>query len=445
VIINVGSNTNPPVPPASNLSIVVLAVEPVLATALKIDRHGGRTLVLCAAVASGQPRLGAFHVYNKNGVSSSLSAASVKSFWNKGFSQILPVPIISLELLLDSVPQGIDVVHLKTDMQGYDFDAIKSAGKRLREIPTIFSEVYCRGQSKYEGVKNDLQLDWVQYMDEMGFTLSNRRGLEQKKFYVTPPVSSRTTGDCETDAAWERNETWRSIDHFVDRTTSVSKATVRSLIDFPPGTKGVIINVGSNTNPPVPPASNLSIVVLAVEPVLATALKIDRHGGRTLVLCAAVASGQPRLGAFHVYNKNGVSSSLSAASVKSFWNKGFSQILPVPIISLELLLDSVPQGIDVVHLKTDMQGYDFDAIKSAGKRLREIPTIFSEVYCRGQSKYEGVKNDLQLDWVQYMDEMGFTLSNRRGLEQKKFYVTPPVSSRTTGDCETDAAWERAGP
>ena len=55
-----------------------------------------------------------------------------------------------------------------------------------------------------------------------------------------------------------------------------------------PGIKHVIINVGSNVDPPFPPADNESIAVLAVEPVLGTAAKIAKHP-RLYVICAAIA------------------------------------------------------------------------------------------------------------------------------------------------------------
>jgi hypothetical protein len=55
-----------------------------------------------------------------------------------------------------------------------------------------------------------------------------------------------------------------------------------------PGIKHVIINIGSNVDPPLPPADNESIAVIAIEPVLGTAAKIAKHP-RLYVICAAIA------------------------------------------------------------------------------------------------------------------------------------------------------------
>jgi hypothetical protein len=210
-------------------------------------------------------------------------------------------------------------------------------------------------------------------------------------------------------------------------------------LELPLGVKGVIINVGSNKDPPVPPKDNSSIHVIAVEPILNTARKIPNPDGRTHVVVTAIAGGPPRFHSMRIFNQEGVSSSLAAPSHDSFWNTGNNRgaVEHVTVMPMDMLLNSIPEHIDIVWLKTDMQGFDFEAIKSAGRDLLRVSKLSTEVHCEGLQSYAGVKNDLALDWMEYMDAIGFDLANSGSLDPKCLIKS---GSRKPGAHEADAEW-----
>lgn len=138
-------------------------------------------------------RISAFNHYNERGMSSSLASVMRKpdgrvhgfadrarhdpsEKYGPGPAGVDIVPVLSLQALLDAVPSNIEIQSLKTDAQGFDLDVVKSASPRsLRRIKKIVSETYLEGigAARYEGVRNDLERDWVPYMKKVGFKLSN--------------------------------------------------------------------------------------------------------------------------------------------------------------------------------------------------------------------------------------------------------------------------------
>ena len=71
--------------------------------------------------------------YNKFGESSSLGTATEKAEYTtryRGKRKI--VNVISLTTLVESIPLTVKLWYLKTDMQGFDFDALRSAADILR-------------------------------------------------------------------------------------------------------------------------------------------------------------------------------------------------------------------------------------------------------------------------------------------------------------------------
>ena len=54
-------------------------------------------------------------------------------------------------MLLDAIPDHIQILQLHTDMQGYDFLAIKSAGLSIRRIPKLQTEVHINDHP-YQGL-----------------------------------------------------------------------------------------------------------------------------------------------------------------------------------------------------------------------------------------------------------------------------------------------------
>ena len=90
-------------------------------------------------------------VYNVNGLSSSLSspAPGLGSKWTKQHrsNNTMTVRTIALATVLEKYRGRIN--FLKTDMQGHDLAAIKSAGSLLRTVPYIMAEASIENQHAY--------------------------------------------------------------------------------------------------------------------------------------------------------------------------------------------------------------------------------------------------------------------------------------------------------
>ena len=222
-------------------------------------------------------------------------------------------------------------------------------------------------------------------------------------------------------------------------------------IQLPPEIKAVIINIGCNMDPPMPP-SNESIAVIAVEPVLGTANMIVKHP-RLFVITCAIAD-YPRFQTLHLYNIGGKSSSLSELTDKRVWYKKFTNVNPylkkrdeeykaarklfqpvmqiVPVMPLQMLLQAIPLHVEILLLITDMQGYDFVAIQSAGTSLRRVPYLRTEVNLGNNNAYVNVTNDLDRHWQPHMKEMGYRMVKLKtnGGEGDAFWVLGDHSNVT---------------
>ena len=185
-----------------------------------------------------------------------------------------------------------------------------------------------------------------------------------------------------------------------------------ALLQFPKEIKKLIINVGSNIDPPMPPEDDTSVAVIAVEPILMTAAAIPRH--ERLFVISAALSDEKGFAAMTVHNLNGVSSSMhKPANLTNDWVHKPDQYVPVqfvPVLTLKDLLDVIPIDIEITFLKTDMQGSDFAALKSAGNSLRRVERIQSEVYCNGAITYAGAQNDYFL-FENFMHHIHFRAEN----------------------------------
>jgi FkbM family methyltransferase len=170
------------------------------------------------------------------------------------------------------------------------------------------------------------------------------------------------------------------------------------MLSFPEGIKKLIINVGSNLDPPMPPDDDSSVGVIAVEPILATASGIPHHD--RLFVIAAALSNEHGFATMTVHNHEGVSSSLhKPADNTTNWvykPDKYESVQFVPVLTLKHLLDAIPSEIEVTFLKTDMQGSDYSALKSAGSSLRRVARIQSEVWCNGEQSYVGAENDYSM-------------------------------------------------
>lgn len=227
-----------------------------------------------------------------------------------------------------------------------------------------------------------------------------------------------------------------------------------SKFTFPPAITTLHINIGPNISPIQPPPKSPHVAVLAIEANIGVAnflrenYQKRKYPGQFFVINAAIA-GPPLASSFSTfnhYNAQGASSSLSKAlkpkgitpdfanrttyDPRGHYGPGISGIDFVAVLSLGNVLDAVPSNITVDFLKTDTQGYDLAVIRSAGKQLRRVKKIMSETYLKGiaEWRYENVKNDLDRDWMPYMRQSGFRLTN------------PPGNIGG----EYDAIWERAG-
>lgn len=196
----------------------------------------------------------------------------------------------------------------------------------------------------------------------------------------------------------------------------------------------LMINVGPNTSPLTPPKDK-SVGVLVVEPNTAIAsylkTKMQASYPKQFFIVNSALSNSPIAGSFanfYFYNKNGLSSSLSQA-IRPTWNsqKDYdssfrsSGIDIVPVLSLGTLLNSIPHNISISLLKTDTQGHDFAVVQSAStEQLKRIEKIVSETYLADhRDTYETVENDLEKDWIPFMQSIGFRLSNPPSTSNRK--------------------------
>jgi len=188
-------------------------------------------------------------------------------------------------------------------------------------------------------------------------------------------------------------------------------------IIIPKNTKSVQINIGSNTDPIHGKNGAHTIIYEPIVPQEAAdfAMKNDiKYGGTSKVYPFAV-SNYTGTSIMYKYNDKGMSSSFSNPANKNYWNsnsqRGDGEQIQVKVISFETILKSISQPIS--YLKTDMQGYDFAALSSAGELLYKLEKIQTEVYTGG-STYKNVQNDMCADWLPFMKRWGWKASNFNG-------------------------------
>lgn len=210
------------------------------------------------------------------------------------------------------------------------------------------------------------------------------------------------------------------------------------------------INIGPNTSPLglslKEEDKDLGVLLVEANLGIANMLRETRqkkHPGRIFVINCAVA-GAPLAGSFHSFhsfNKDGLSSSLAqparskmgdlpswatGPAVNITYGPGAGGVDFVPVLSLDSLLDAIPNRIEISFLKTDTQGFDFKVVQSAKRtKLRRIKMLMTETYM-DKALYVDVQNDLETDWIPHMRKMGFSLDN------------PPSAKKT----EHDAIWSR---
>ena len=179
----------------------------------------------------------------------------------------------------------------------------------------------------------------------------------------------------------------------------------------------MFIDIGANLDVIRPPQSNQSVAVLAFEPVRYIDLKKSvKHETRLHVSPAAV-SNEDGEAEMSVYHKYGVASSLGKPVDKQrLQHSRTTDIsgqrvarIKVPVLSMQTVLSAVPARIEVWFLKTDMQGYDFKAIKGGGNFLQRVQYMKTECQINREQTYQGVDNDFCDHFWPFLTNQGFEL------------------------------------
>lgn len=189
------------------------------------------------------------------------------------------------------------------------------------------------------------------------------------------------------------------------------EANNMQVLDLPPSTKNVIINIGSHVDPIMPDEEfGPCARTIAVEPIVSC--KIPPHS-QLNVIPAAVAD-KAGVMTMRTYN-SGMSSSLANIAKEDYWNKkgkgDNGKLVIVPVITLSSLLNSIPSFTNISLLMTDMQGLDFVTVKAGAQTLKDKVThLITEVWLKDSYTYDA-KNDLCRDWMPFMEELGELLNN----------------------------------
>lgn len=170
--------------------------------------------------------------------------------------------------------------------------------------------------------------------------------------------------------------------------------------------KHVILNVGSWRDPVV--SADPETYTIAVEALLKTAQAIKPHP-RLFVITAAVAD-EVGLAPFFAYG-DGVPGSSSLSQAKGSWAGHLDRDVPpvtyVPLITLRMLIEAIPDNITIILLKTDAQGWDNLVLRSAGDVIARAMSIQCEVMCARNEQYaEAPENSWRLI-NQFLEPHGF--------------------------------------
>ena len=228
-----------------------------------------------------------------------------------------------------------------------------------------------------------------------------------------------------------------------------------SLLDIPRSTKQLIMNVGTSIDPIMPPKSyGPCSHSIAIEPIVGH----DIQPHKQLSVIHAAVSDKPGLTSMNIYNTGGQSSSLAKPSKQNYWNsntgRGDGRTIFVPVITLSSLINAIPNTTEISLLKTDMQGFDYVAIKEAGSILtKRVKHIMTEVWMNDHYTYFAT-NDLCRDFMPLMTSLGYELMKlsssadtpdqikvRCDVQLKNTPIRPKVEEAAGLD-ERDAYWVR---
>jgi len=195
-------------------------------------------------------------------------------------------------------------------------------------------------------------------------------------------------------------------------------------LQLPPVISSVLLNIGSNTQPLNPPAGSNSTAVVAFEPIVYAQIQPCQR----LYVVPAAVSNESGLALMGVYNANGLSSSLAEPVGNGRkWQRVIGETSPhktVPVVSMYSVLESL-RGVRILLLKTDMQGYDFHALQSAGNKLKSVPYIMAECSVEDTYSYGGVgaANDYCHHHLPHFLSLGY-IPRGVGLPRNKWLVAP---------------------
>ena len=192
--------------------------------------------------------------------------------------------------------------------------------------------------------------------------------------------------------------------------------TISNYLD---GVDSVLLNIGSSVDPVVPEMflrhndsywiyQANKVKTLAFEPISAAKIKPKPW----LKVIPAAVSSTPGLQSMYRYNIDGVSSSLHRLKAENLLKEEYydgTEML-VPVLTLDVIMASIPSFVNIAFLKTDMQGADFEAVKATGKNIRRIGWVVTEVWHRNCTTYENFRNDFCRDWLPHMTSMGYHIA-----------------------------------
>ena len=229
VIINIGPNMLPALPHREKTQVI--AIEPMVGCSLMSRFKDVKELHIVNAAVAANSTLQWMNWYHGQGESSSLSTPTVRATWNMGPRNNRGprvVNVISMKDVLESIPENVELWYLKTDMQGFDFQALVAGADELKRAHYVLTEVWWDNVQSYGGVNNDFCRHHFPFMRSMGFeVLRAEDGYETDDLEDNPGISQinglsqdeikalcdtkrdlpRLKGSMEGDVFWKRSDT----------------------------------------------------------------------------------------------------------------------------------------------------------------------------------------------------------------------------------------------
>jgi len=86
--------------------------------------------------------------------------------------EVRSVPSVRLEDVLERIPRDLPIDFLKTDIQGMDLQALKSAGAQLQRVKRVQTEIINSALYEKSGPESmSTEQEFLDYMKSMGFSL----------------------------------------------------------------------------------------------------------------------------------------------------------------------------------------------------------------------------------------------------------------------------------